>query len=158
MYCGQSIWMKQSKQTSTIWTYTFGAHKRTVLSFDPEAMIPPALETATENTGPCFGEKFEDAKSFYQALSIWDLVITIPISTKMWFEIPYHDRSIKRTRNKLFHIWVEYDRCDCIFMPSKGPLKDWILRHKTKISHWTKVRNRYIDIGLIVSRKVVTVS
>jgi hypothetical protein len=52
---------KDTQRTPPVWALItlerplliLGAHRRTVLSFEPVAMIPPVGVMATESTGPC---------------------------------------------------------------------------------------------------------
>ena len=88
-----------------------GSHRRTVLSFEPEAIRSPAGETATECTASCTPE-LSVRSSCLDRMSC--LVTSESESPKLWLEVPYHHARITGTTDQLLHVWIERHRCDCI--------------------------------------------
>jgi hypothetical protein len=75
-----------------------------------------------------------------------NLVIGISVRAQMWFEIPNHDRSIKRARHQLFHIRIEYNTGYCVLMASKRSFQSRIVSHdKEDLTNECSVSSRLCE-------------
>ena len=127
--------------------YTVGCHRRTVRSFDAEAICPVTLLKSTSYTLPCIFRSSQARMAYCEAVTdllhnsgrskrmtdkktghgAAHLVAYKSICSKLGFKVPNHYTVVKRPRHQLLHGGVERHTRDGISMATERPFQGWIL-------------------------------